>query len=65
MESAANIYESMLEPDFLSSRHGILTRWGPMTPQMILALKKTFPPGQVKWEACFGVQMPSMLPKAH
>lgn len=39
-------------------------RWGPMRPQITLALKKTRPPGQVKWLGCVELQMPAMLFKA-
>jgi hypothetical protein len=40
-------------------------REGPMAPQMMLALKKTRPLGQVKFCGWSSVQMPLTLANAH
>lgn len=40
-------------------------RLGPIRPQMMEALKKTRPFGQLKWEACFAEQTSWIAPRAH
>ena len=40
-------------------------RPGPIRPQMMEALKKTRPLGQVKWETCLAEQTSWMAPRAH